>query len=69
MGHGNLAHLKDHAPRVGRNGVTVLRTVEVDLMNDDLAEITDGLVEGHLVVAHPWREITADLGVENRLVE
>jgi multidrug efflux pump subunit AcrA (membrane-fusion protein) len=52
-----------------QDGVTGLRTVEVGLMNDDQAEITDGLAENDLVIARPSREITADLGVEALLVE
>jgi hypothetical protein len=45
------------------NGKTALRRVDVGLMNDDLAEITQGLAADETVVARPSREITANLRV------
>jgi HlyD family secretion protein len=46
-----------------QDGRTELRTVELGLMNDDLAQITNGLSEQDLVAAHPSREITAGMRV------
>lgn len=47
-----------------RDGVTKLATVKVGLMNDDLAQLVEGLSATDQVVAHPSREITADIRVK-----
>jgi len=49
---------------VVEEGRTALRTVQVGLMNDDRAEITDGLSSGDSIVAHPSREIEPDMHVD-----
>lgn len=48
---------------VVRNGYTELQPVKVGLMNDEEAQILDGISAEDLVVARPSREITPDMRV------
>ncbi|MBN2562825.1 MAG: efflux RND transporter periplasmic adaptor subunit [Phycisphaerae bacterium] len=47
-----------------RNGKTAPRTVQIGLMNDDQAEIVQGLTAEDLIVAQPSREIAPGMRVE-----
>ncbi len=49
---------------VVRDGRTRLATVRVGLMNDEQAQILDGLAAADAVVARPSRDITPDMRVE-----
>ena len=49
-----------------RDGRTELRAVTVGLLNDDWAQIVNGLARDESVVARPSREITAGMRVETR---
>ncbi len=46
------------------SGVTELRTVRVGLLNDDEAQVVEGLSKSDLVVARPSREIVAGMRVK-----
>ena len=45
-------------------GRTELRAVEVGLMNDEQAEIREGLAAGQAIVARPGRDIEPGMRVE-----
>jgi len=47
-----------------RNGYTELQPVKVGLMNDDEAQILEGILARDLIVARPSREITPGMRVE-----
>ena len=49
---------------VVRDGVTKLQTVTVGLMNDEQAQITDGLTTEDAVVARPARDVVPGMRVE-----
>jgi len=47
-----------------RDGITALQPVEIGLMNDDLAQITQGVITSDVVVARPSQEIVPDMRVQ-----
>jgi len=49
---------------VVRDGITAMQPVRLGLMNEDNAEIIDGLTNNDTIVARPSSEITAGMRVE-----
>ncbi len=62
-------HQGDWQVMVVRQGVTKLQTIKVGLMNDEQAQILEGLTAQDAVVARPSREIVEGMNVETTVRE